>query len=83
MTAGEAEWWRSVRRELPQQRGVSVQELQAVTEAAVNALSMDRSSGTRNVFEIKMVVNGREFFQETLEDLRAVEKANPEVNSDR
>lgn len=84
LTAGEAEWWRSVRQGLPQQsRGVSVSELQAVTAAAVNAVTVDRQSSGKQVFEIKMIVNGREFFQETLEDLRAVEKSNPEVSSDR
>ena len=84
LTAGEAEWWRSVRAGLPQQsRGVTATELQAVTAAAVNALNSDRQSGGKQVIEVRMVVNGRDFYQETIEDLRAVEKSYPEVTGDR
>ena len=37
------------------------------------------STGGRNVFELVFNIDGREFYRTTLDDLRAVQKANPEV----
>lgn len=84
LTAQEAEVWRALSSRIPPTTtGVSVQQLQSTVASAVNGLSSVMSSGgTKRVYVVKLVVNGREFYQTTLDDLRAVERATPEVRDD-
>lgn len=64
------------------QNGLTRGDLQSVTSAAVNALSAGQSIGTMGPIEINLVVNGKKFYQETIEDLRFVQKSNPEARND-
>ena len=63
------------------QRAMPTPTIETVNNAAagmVNGLAAV-SAGGRNVFEIVFNVDGKEFFRTTLDDLRAVQKSNPEV----
>ena len=63
------------------QRAIPTPTVETVNNAAagvVNGLAAV-SAGGRNVFEIVLNVDGKEFYRTTLEDLRAVQKSNPEV----
>ena len=63
------------------QRAMPTPTIETVNSAAagmVNGLAAI-STGGRNVFEIVFNVDGKEFYRTTLEDLRAVQKSNPEV----
>ena len=63
------------------QRAMPTPTIEAVNNAAagmVNGLAAV-SAGGRNVFEIVFNVDGKEFYRTTLDDLRAVQKSNPEV----
>ena len=81
-TREEADWWRSRQRSLPGVgQAVTAAELQAVTAAAVNALRSAQSS-EKLVVEAKWIVNGREFYADTIEDFRAVARSSPEVKND-
>lgn len=83
LRADEAALWRSMQAGAPaQQPGVTTAELQAVTAAAVNAINLGRGQ-EQIVIEAKWVVNGREFYADTIDDLRAVNRSNPEVTDDR
>lgn len=64
------------------QNGLTRNDLQSVTSAAVNALSAGQSLAGTGPIEINLVVNGKKFYQETLEDLRFVQKSNPEARND-
>lgn len=81
-TKEEADWWRNRQKSLPGVgQGVTAAELQAVTAAAVNALRTARGS-EKLVVEAKWIVNGREFYADTIEDFRAVARSSPEVKND-
>ena len=63
------------------QRAMPTPTIETVNSAAagmVNGLAAI-STGGRNVFEIVLNVDGKEFYRTTLEDLRAVQRSNPEV----
>lgn len=63
------------------QRAMPTPTIETVNNAAasmVNGLAAV-STGGRNVFELVFNIDGREFYRTTLDDLRAVQKANPEV----
>lgn len=63
------------------QRAMPTPTIETVNSAAagmVNGLAAI-STGGRNVFEIVFNVDGKEFYRSTLEDLRAVQRSNPEV----
>lgn len=64
------------------QNALTRSDLQSVTSAAVNALSAGQSLGGVAPIEINLVVNGKKFYQETIEDLRFVQKSNPEARND-
>lgn len=63
------------------QNGVTLADLRSVTTSAVNAMAAAQGGG-RQVIEVNMIVNGKKFYQETLDDLRFVEKSNPEAVND-
>lgn len=75
LTAAQAAMMRSSRN------SVSLSDLQNVTASAVNAVASAQSGG-KTVIEVNMVVNGKKFYQETIDDLRFVQKSNPEAVSD-
>ena len=63
------------------QRAMPTPTIETVNSAAagmVNGLAAGGTGG-RNVFEIVLNVDGKEFYRTTLEDLRAVQRSNPEV----
>lgn len=63
------------------QRAMPTPTIETVNSAAagmVNGLAAI-STGGRNVFKIVLNVDGKEFYRTTLEDLRAVQRSNPEV----
>lgn len=82
LTAAEADWWRSMGAGAPAQSvGISATDMERITAAAVNALVQSRGQEQINV-TAKWSVNGREFYADTIDDLRAVSKSNPEVTDD-
>ena len=58
-------------------------ELRQVTASAVNALGTigGPSGGTYKII-LQMNVNGKEFYRETIDDFRAVDRERPEVQDD-
>lgn len=63
------------------QRAMPTPTIETVNNAAagmVNGLAAV-SAGGRNVYELAFNIDGKEFFRTTLDDLRAVQKSNPEV----
>ena len=64
-----------------QPSGVTTGDLQRVTASAVNALGTLGNSGTYKIV-LQMNVNGKEFYRQTIDDLRAVDKERPEVLDD-
>lgn len=63
---------------------VTAADLRTVTASAVNALgTMNQGSGGRTVIELHWNLNGKEFYRETIDDLRAIQKSMPEVTDDR
>lgn len=83
LTAAESDALRTLRIGAPQSGGVTAKDLQEVTAAAVNAMALTGTAGGNYTIHLQMNVNGREFYTETIEDFRAVARANPEVSSDR
>lgn len=84
LTAQENQMLRALTGNLSGNRGVTAQDLQAVTAAAVNGLSTAMGgSGGRYRIEIPIVVNGQEFSRAIVPDLRAVMKSDPEVTDDK
>lgn len=67
----------------PVPAAVTAGELRQVTASAVNALGTigGPSSGNYKII-LQMNVNGKEFYRETIDDLRAVDRENPEVRDD-
>ena len=62
----------------PQSPGVTPGDLQRVTASAVNGLAAI-SGNQRIVVEVPVIIDGKEFYRYTLDDLRAVQRSNPEV----
>ena len=63
---------------------VTAADLRTVTASAVNALgTMNQGSGGRTVIELHWNLNGKDFYRETIDDLRAIQKSMPEVTDDR
>lgn len=62
----------------PQSPGVTPGDLQRVTASAVNGLAAI-SGNQRIVVEVPVIIDGKEFYRYTLDDLRSVQRANPEV----
>lgn len=80
LTKMEAQARRGLMAGTPNSGGsVTKSDLQQVTAAAVNAINMGGNDQGRYVIEVKMNVNGKEFYRETIDDFRAVAKSNPEV----
>ena len=76
----EAQARRSLMGGTPNSNGfVTKSDLQQVTAAAVNAINLGSHDSGRYVIEVKMNVDGKEFYRETIDDFRAVAKSNPEV----
>ncbi len=67
----------------PVPAAVTAGELRQVTASAVNALGTigGPSSGNYKII-LQMNVNGKEFYRETIDDLRAVDRENPDVRDD-
>lgn len=61
-----------------QSPGVTPGDLQRVTASAVNGLAAI-SGNQRFVVEVPVIIDGKEFYRYTLDDLRSVQRANPEV----
>lgn len=85
LTAQEAELWRALQTANAQQRaGVTAADLQQISAATVNGISSAMAGGGGvGTIVLKMNVNGREFYSETIDDLRAVQRSSPEVTDDR
>ena len=80
LTKMEAQARRSLMGGTPNSNGfVTKSDLQQVTAAAVNAINLGSNDSGRYVIEVKMNVDGKEFYRETIDDFRAVAKSNPEV----
>lgn len=56
----------------------TIDSIQDATAGAVNGLSAIMGN-QRIVVEVPVIINGKELYRDTLDDLRAVQKANPEV----
>ena len=56
----------------------TIDSIQDATAGAVNGLSAIMGN-QRIVVEVPVIINGKELYRATLDDLRAVQKANPEV----
>ena len=83
LTKEEAAVWHALSAGPPAaSQGVTAQELQQVTAAAVNAINLQGSGGVKTIV-LQMNVNGKEFYRETIEDFRDVNRENPEVTDDR
>lgn len=87
LTAQEAKAYiaRSTPRslELPAGNGARTADLGSMLSQAVNAMETAASANSgRYVIELHMDVNGKEFYQKTIDDFRAVAKSKPEVVSD-
>ena len=66
-----------------QPSGVTAEDLRSTTASAINALgALGPANGGRYVIELKMNVNGKEFYRETIEDFRTVNREKPEVLDD-
>ena len=62
---------------------VTAEDLRTTTASAIDALgTLGASSGGRYVIELRMDVNGKEFYRETIEDFRTVNREKPEVLDD-
>ena len=78
LTSGEADAYNALERYGGAGRAMTAQDFRASLAQAVNAMAaMDRDM--RVTVVSTMNVDGREFYRATLEDLRAVSRADPEV----
>lgn len=64
------------------QPAATSQDVYNAAAASVNAMMAPAQNGGKTTIEVNMVVDGKKFYQETIDDLRFVEKSNPEVVSD-
>ena len=65
-----------------QSPGVTPGDLRQVTASAVNALGALGGGGESYKIVLQMNVNGKEFFRETIDDFRAIDRERPEVQDD-
>lgn len=78
LTSGEADAYNALERYEGTGRTMTAQDFRTALAQAVNAMTaMDRDM--RVTVVSTMNVDGREFYRATLEDLRAVSRADPEV----
>lgn len=83
LTAQQAQVMDSIAGGSTQQpSSVTTGDLQRVTASAVNALGTLGSGGGTYKIVLQMNVNGKEFYRETIDDFRAVNKEKPEVLDD-
>ena len=83
LTADEASVWRTLTASPTMQKsGVTAEELQKVTSAAVNAMGAMQQGGAGGDLRIEFVVNGQKFSEAILPDFRNVSRSNPEVVND-
>ena len=78
LTSGEADAYNALERYGGAGRTMTAQDFRTALAQAVNAMTaVDRDM--RVTVVSTMNVDGREFYRATLEDLRAVSRADPEV----
>ena len=78
LTSGEADAYNALERYEGTGRTMTAQDFRTALAQAVNAMTaVDRDM--RVTVVSTMNVDGREFYRATLEDLRAVSRADPEV----
>lgn len=85
LTASEAAVWRELRRRgtQPQQSALTAQEYRGGLAAAVNAINSGRDIGTGQELRITLVTrDGRAMAEWLIDDIRQLNKSNPEVVSD-
>lgn len=85
LTASEAAVWRELRRRggQTQQGALTAQEYRGGLAAAVNAINSGRDTGTRQELRITLVTrDGRAMAEWLIDDIRQLNKSNPEVVSD-
>ena len=85
LTASEAAVWRELQRRgtQPQQRARTAQECRGGLAAAVNAINSSREMGGGQELRITLVTrSGRAMAEWLIDDIRQLEKSNPEVVSD-
>lgn len=84
LTAAEAQALNTLTGGYAAPSRVTAADLRTVTASAVNALgTMNQGSGGRTVIELHWNLNGKDFYRETIDDLRAIQKSMPEVTDDR
>lgn len=83
LTAAEARAMDTLAGSFAAPASVTAADLRTVTASAVNALSaMGSNGGGNQVIDVHVYVGEKEFYRQTLNTLRAVEKENPEVLDD-
>lgn len=85
LTASEAAVWRELQRRgsQTQQGALTAQEYRGGLAAAVNAINSGRDIGTGQELRITLVTrNGRAVAEWLIDDIRQLNKSNPEVVSD-
>lgn len=85
LTASEAAVWRELRRRggQTQQGALTAQEYRGGLAAAVNAINSGRDTGTGQELRITLVTrDGRAMAEWLIDDIRQLNKSNPEVVSD-
>lgn len=84
LTAAEARAMDTLAGGFAAPASVTAADLRTVTASAVNALGTMRSiGGEKQVIDLHVYVGEKEFYRRSLNNLRAVEKENPEVMDDR
>ena len=78
LTAREADTYNALERYGRMSGGVTAQEMRTAVAQAVNAV-IATNRETKITINNTMRVNGKEFYRETIEDLRAVDRSTPEV----
>ena len=78
LTRAQAELLRQQARTAATPGNDLTEAIRSSAEGAVNGLSAIMGN-QRIVVEVPVIINGKELYRATLDDLRAVQKANPEV----
>ena len=78
LTSGEADAYNALERYGGTGRTMTAQDFRASLAQAVNAMAAINRDMKVTVVST-MNVNGKEFYRETIEDLRAVNRSTPEV----
>ena len=63
--------------------GVTRQDLRDTMSATVNGIQTATAGAGAGDLNIILRVNGKDFYTETIEDFRSVDRANPEVMDDK